>query len=351
MTSEISRLDHADISQLLQPSGGRRHAMRGFDDEFIDIVDYIVRITHRIWEDKRVNLIYDYYSHNCVVHGARGDAVGREAVVAATVQTMHAFPDRRPYADAVIWGGDDEVGFYSSHRLMGTGHNYGYTAYGPPTGKLLYWRTIADCLVKENRIVEEWIVRDELHVVRQLGFDPRAVARTVARSLPRAFFDEIHTLVERHTSSVLPAPLEPQGDPQQPGEQVRQLVHELWNARAFGLLFERFAVGYRCHAPAGRELVGREEYFQYILSLLAALPNARLLIEHVCATGDERGGSNVALRWTLLGTHEGYGIYGPPTGRHVRLLGMSHFRLHGGQLQEEWTVFDEIALLAQLVAE
>jgi predicted ester cyclase len=351
MTSEIARLDHADISQLLQPNGARRHPMHGFDEEFVDIVDYIVRITHRIWEDKQVNLIYDYYSHNCVVYGSRGKSVGREAVVAATVQTMHAFPDRRPYADAVIWGGDDQHGFYSSHRLMGTGHHYGYSSYGPPTGKLIYWRTVADCFVRENRIVEEWIVRDELSVVRQMGLDPRAVARTVAKSLPRAFFDEIVPLVERHTSSVLPAPLEPQGDPQQPGEQLRQLIHQLWNARAFGLIFERFATGYRFHGPSGRELVGRDEYLQYMLSLLAAFPNGRLLIEHVCATGDERSGYNVALRWTLLGTHEGFGIYGSPTGRHVRVLGMSHFHVQGGVLQEEWTVFDELALLAQLVVE
>ena len=348
MTSEITRVDHVDIERLLHPSGARRHAMRGFDDEFVDIVDYIVRITHRIWEEKRVDLIYDYYSHNCLVHGARGDTLGREAVIASTVQTMHAFPGRRPFAEEVIWGGDDARGFYSSHRITGTGHNYGYSGYGPPTGKLVHWRTIADCFVKENRITEEWIVRDELSVVRQLGLDPRAVARAVAGRMPHSFFAEVGAKVERHTAGGLPEPLAPGADQHDAGEQVRQLMHALWNARALGLIYQRFAPNFRCHGTSGRELVGQDDYLQYLLSLLAALPNARLLVEHVCVVNDDRGGANVALRWTLIGTHEGFGIYGAPTGRPVWVLGISHFRVSGGLIQEEWTVFDEIALMAQL---
>ena len=37
-----------DLSDMLNPVPGRRQPMKGFDDEFVDIVDYIVRITYRI---------------------------------------------------------------------------------------------------------------------------------------------------------------------------------------------------------------------------------------------------------------------------------------------------------------
>ena len=30
--------------------------MAGFDDEFVNIVDYILRITYRIWEGKQIGL-------------------------------------------------------------------------------------------------------------------------------------------------------------------------------------------------------------------------------------------------------------------------------------------------------
>ena len=42
--------------------GERVQPMRGFEDTYVDIVDYIIRITHRIWEDQDVGYIYDTYA-------------------------------------------------------------------------------------------------------------------------------------------------------------------------------------------------------------------------------------------------------------------------------------------------
>lgn len=36
---------------LLNPDDQREQPMRGFEEQYVDIVDYIVRITHRIWEE------------------------------------------------------------------------------------------------------------------------------------------------------------------------------------------------------------------------------------------------------------------------------------------------------------
>src|SRR5688572_12599033 len=83
-------------------AGERRMPMRGFEAEYTDIVDYIIRITHRIWEEKAVGYIYDTYQHNAVVHTGDGEVHGAEAVVASTLQFLAAFPDRRIYGDDVI---------------------------------------------------------------------------------------------------------------------------------------------------------------------------------------------------------------------------------------------------------
>ncbi len=42
--------------------------------------------------------------------------------------------------------------------------------------------TIADCLCHENQIVEEWLVRDNLRAVWQVGGDPMMVARQQAEA-------------------------------------------------------------------------------------------------------------------------------------------------------------------------
>ena len=106
----------------------------GFAD-YLDIVDYIIRCTHRIWEERGIGLIYTHYAHNSVIHSGDAETYGREAVVVNTLQTLAAFPDRKLYGDEVIWSGDDEAGFHTSHLLTTISHNSGYSTYGPPTGR------------------------------------------------------------------------------------------------------------------------------------------------------------------------------------------------------------------------
>ncbi len=52
--------------------------MQGFDPEFKDIVDYILRITYRIWEGKQAGLCRDYYSEDCPVYTLAGYAEGAD---------------------------------------------------------------------------------------------------------------------------------------------------------------------------------------------------------------------------------------------------------------------------------
>ncbi|SEO20323.1 hypothetical protein SAMN04489859_104431 [Paracoccus alcaliphilus] len=48
---------------------------------------------------------------------------------------------------------------------------------GQPTGKKLTYRIIADCFVQADQITDEWLVRDQGAIVRQLGWEPVDFAR------------------------------------------------------------------------------------------------------------------------------------------------------------------------------
>ena len=72
-----------------------RQVMTGFDPAYVDIIDYIVRITHRIWEEKDIGYIYDSYAHDCRVWDDVGLQYGRDKIVADTVHTNAAIPDIR----------------------------------------------------------------------------------------------------------------------------------------------------------------------------------------------------------------------------------------------------------------
>ena len=104
--------------------GERLQPMSGFEQQYTDIIDYIVRITHRIWEEKDIGYIYDTYSHDCRVWDDVGLQYGRDKIVADTIHTNNAFPDIRLVADEVIWAGDENIGFHTSHRTMIMGNKY-----------------------------------------------------------------------------------------------------------------------------------------------------------------------------------------------------------------------------------
>ncbi len=78
-------------------------------------------------------------------------------------------------------------------------------------------------------------------------------------------------------------------------------------------------------------------------------PNAHLSVEHVYWLGDAEKGYRVAVRWRVAGTHGRYGMYGKPTGRRVNVLGISHLHVKDDKITKHIMVFDELALLMQLV--
>ena len=41
--------------------------MQGFDSEFTNLKDYILKITHRIWEERGIDRIRDYYAEHAPV--------------------------------------------------------------------------------------------------------------------------------------------------------------------------------------------------------------------------------------------------------------------------------------------
>ena len=347
--TNITLQKKGDLSHILAADGHDKPAMRGFSPKFQDIVDYIVKVTHEVWEERGIGTLYEYYGTNMRIHTSSGDIYTRDKVIEGTIQSLAAFPDRRLYADEVIWTGDDEKGYFTSHRLTHEGHNWGHTAYGPPTGRKISYRAIADCAIVEGVIVEEWLVRDELSLIYQLGFDVHEMARKLAQ-------------YEGDIGQQLTVPSEPERlRGQQPPEAapagskefdvahfVRRAIHEVWNWRLLNKVDDYYSQQYICESASGRRLYGRNQFRTYILSLLSSFPDMAMSIDHFCALPDGPNRYRTATRWTMMGTHTGPGIYGTPTGNQIRIMGVSHHLVEDGKFTQEWTLFDEFALLKQL---
>ncbi len=350
--SRITLANLVDIQFMDEADSGLSQPMEGYNSRYKNIVDYIIGVTHEIWEEHGIGKLYDYYANNVKMHTASGLKFGREAVIAATLESQAAFPDRRLVGEEVIWAGNNVDGFYTSHRIMHEGTNRGWTPYGPPTGKRVRYRAIADCICRRDMMVEEWISRDELTLVRQLGLDPVQTAKEmIAKEKDSDLQLSIAGDIDHRVGQLPPEPW-PQAQSEQfePEDFVGRMMHEIWNWRLLNKAREYYHENFVFEGPSGRSFKGIGDFQTYALSLLSPFPDLSIQLDHFCHVGDERSGYRVATRWSMSGTHTGYGVYGEPTGNPIRLIGFSHHVIKGGRIVSENTLFDEFVLLKQVLA-
>jgi len=83
--------------------------------------------------------------------------------------------------------------------------------------------------------------------------------------------------------------------------------------------------------------------------LLATFPDLGLYVDEVYWMGNDDEGYRVSVRWSAAGTHRGWSLYGEPTGRRVHLWGLQQLYIEHGQIVEDWMLFNEFEVLAQLL--
>ena len=93
---------------------------------------------------------------------------------------------------------------------------------------------------------------------------------------------------------------------------------------------------------------GRGFWVGCLTQIRASLHDVSYRLEHIAARPLPDGDIAVALRWSLAGTHHGNGIWGRSSGRELLVMTVSHYRIRGGLIVEDITVFDELAVLRQV---
>ncbi len=319
--------------------------------------DYILSWTDVIWVDLAIGRLHEHYGPDVRVHTAYGESYGFDAVVANSVQKFSAFPDAGAgLGEDVIWEQRGPNGFISSHRLLKTGTQTGYSAYGPPTGRSFVSRSIAHCLVQDNVIVEEWLVRDEFAILEALGYDPAELAAMLAQRTPvtglrvcvplegGAFAGRIADSATLGISGQRP-----------PRHQalcgmVKSYFDDVWNRRRFDLA-SRYVHGRVVLLTVRMRRVQTLQPFQMtIIDLLAAFPDGEIEIRDIVVNESAELGIRVAVFWVLRGHYSGVPAYGPVTGSAVQVLGACHFEVLDGKILREWRLYDELSILTQIVA-
>lgn len=337
--SDVSVAAGRSLEEFVADDGHRRQSLKGFEDIYADIVHYIIRSTDRMWDESRgTDLINDHYAEDVPIHTTEGTVMGRDTVIEMTGRAKAAYPGIYLHGEDVVWSGDDQHGFDTSHRIMHMGTNGGPSLYGPATGAPVRRRALAHCRVFENRIVEEWLARDELAVVRSLGVDEVAMASLLGGQ------DQLNGRSNRVRQQRT-------GTAPQPGVREQAIIVDMlegvWNGQDVSSAEHYYRPDTAIETCTDRSLLGSSGYQEYVSEWIDEFSDLELTIDHVMSN-TRAGGELVAVRWWIDGSHSGDTKYGPPTGRRISLLGFSHFLVSDDQVLAEWTIFDEFALLKQI---
>lgn len=303
---------------------------------YADPDDFIREVTDLIWVDRSISYIRENYEPDSIVHGALGTSSNRDEVIEGTLMRISATPDRIGQAEDVIWEARGDDAFLSSHLVL-SGHLQ--------TSE--YSRTIANCLYRRGRMVEEWVVRDTLAGVVERGQDPDEAARALvfrgysgswnaaAPADPVAVGDS-GARPDQHRSEV---------------ETVLELIQTVWNERDLQKVESFFLRDLVLLTVGNRVVIRPEGYRRALLRFLESFPAGRFEVRDVQANYDVRyAGLRVAVVWKFVGDYIGQPNYGPLTGKPVDVLGISQFTFHKGALVKEVRLWDDIALRTQIAA-
>lgn len=323
--------------------------MKGFSNRWRDFPDYIIGITKEIWEDRGIHTLEHYYAPDIVVRSPASVVIGNEKVIGATMATLAEFPDRQLLGEDVIWSGTPEEGMLSSHRIISTATHLADGVYGKATGKSLRYRIIADCHAINDRINDEWLIRDQTAIVQQLNWTPQDYARDLIQR--EGGPEKCVQPLTRETDK--PGPYVGKGNDDPWGQAYADILRRIMRAD-MGVVTTAYDRAVQSEYPGGLTGHGWDEVDRFWMGLRASFPSATFTIDHQIGREDPHMPPRAAIRWSLYGRHDGWGYFGAPTGAEVYVLGISHVEFGRvgtaePKIRREFTLFDETAIWKQIL--
>ena len=318
--------------------------MKNFDSRFKDFPDYIIGMTREIWEGRGIATLHDYYTENIIVRSPNSVVVGNKGVIAATMATLAEFPDRTLLGEDVIWSGSPEEGMLSSHRILSTATHLGDGLYGKASGKKLIYRIVADCHAIANQVNDEWLIRDQGAIVRQLGWNPKeyALQQIENEGGPDSCIQPFSP------SNDKPGPYSGTGNDNEWGSRYAQILTRIMGAD-MAVITDQYDRACQLEYPGGVSGHSFADADHFWMGLRASFPSADFKIDHQIGREDPQMPPRAAIRWSLHGKHDGWGTFGEPSGADVYVMGASHAEFGPWGLRREYVLYDETAIWKQIV--
>ncbi len=261
----------------------------------------------------------DYVEH---IPMPPGLAPGREGFKQFVQMLRTAFPDLHYEVDHMTTS--DLIGENQKvmHRITAIATHTGPWGPIPATGRHMTWTEIHIGLYVHDMMVEHWGNVDTLGIMQQMGVIPGWQDKPPVPPTPHPG--------GRTTSH------------QENSLMVQRYVREMWNKGNLEVADELVhPLGVSASLPALP--VGPQGVKINVRMHRQAFRNLYLLIEDMLAEENA-----VAIRFKMIGNHQGIFMGIPATGKDIEVDGCCIFHFEGGQIVEHWQEADHMGLLGQL---
>ncbi|MEC3861325.1 ester cyclase [Mesobacterium sp. TK19101] len=296
---------------------------------FTDPAQPIRSAVRTLWDSREFGRTPQRFSDDAVIMDAGEGVMGLRRFASLRQGVLAAFPDFRSEVEDAICVPTDQ-GILASVRMICTATHGRNGPYGAASQMPLAFRTML--LVEETGgvIRAAWQIRDQGALLRTTGNDPEGWART-------------------HPGQTRTDPMPTLQDGNPWANSYADILRSVMEGD-LAILYRGFDPGAELFLPGGHIGSGPEAADVFWLSLRAALPSAEFAITAAIGADDPLCPPRVALHWQLTGVHDGWGLFGAPSGRTLTVQGVSQAEFGPNGLRREWTVLDELAVWQQITA-
>lgn len=293
----------------------------------------------KIRDQGALGLVHDIFVHSAELRTQTGRVYGRDDISSSLAAELAAFSHQRVLATQEVL---DQSGLAWAASVKAK--HTGVSLLGPATDRPVTYASIEIHRLAAGRIRDGWQVVDTSHILRQLGVSPDAAA-LAEQMLGNGFVGWALGEIRPGLGQMAPPRKGPIPKRIDCAADAVIALDYIWNHRRLDLLDTLYSKRIQAHWPDGQRFTVADSIRRSVLALLAAVPDATLLVEH-SVMGDKSCG----IVWRLLGHHTGPGFGMAPSGVRVKVQGVSIYRMAQGRIVKEWTLFDEIGVRAQILA-
>jgi steroid delta-isomerase-like uncharacterized protein len=91
------------------------------------------------------------------------------------------------------------------------------------------------------------------------------------------------------------------------------------------------------------EIRGPEGFLAFAERIRSTFPDTEITVEDAFGVDDK-----VVARWVATGTHTGSGLGVAPTGKRIRISGITIARFENGKIVQGWDNWDRLGMLEQI---